>query len=393
MIVPTLSTVIFLLSVQKGSQSWSEWILTSPPMQTIGRLSYSWYLWHWPFIIFAEALFPQISILGRMCAAAASLVIAGLTFRYVENPIRFNTFLASRPKTSLLLASAVIGFLVGASTAIMRYADRKGSTPEMLAIEKAKSDIAEMPRDKCVALSHSSNVLTCSFGDLESSTHVVLFGDSHAIQWFNPLLNIASSHHWKLTTVVKSGCSAADLPADHETGATRACSSWRREAIATMLRMKPSLIVLGSAANKPLPHSGGPHWAISGEQWRNASARTWESLTEAGLRVAVLRDTPRFRFDVPSCLGRATQQRLLQISCDMDLEEMFNPEIVDVERNLASKNSKVHLIDLTNYICPNGACAPKVGSLVTFRDADHLTGRFAESLAPRLEPLLLHALS
>jgi peptidoglycan/LPS O-acetylase OafA/YrhL len=58
-------------------------------MQWTGRLSYSWYLWHWPFIVLAVLALNSDSVPIRTGAALASLGAAYLAFRFVENPIRF----------------------------------------------------------------------------------------------------------------------------------------------------------------------------------------------------------------------------------------------------------------------------------------------------------------
>ena len=59
-------------------------------MRWIGRLSYSWYLWHWPFIVLAVLALNNDGTPVRMTAAALSLGAAYLAFNLVENPIRFS---------------------------------------------------------------------------------------------------------------------------------------------------------------------------------------------------------------------------------------------------------------------------------------------------------------
>ena len=63
-------------------------VLSKPPLQLLGAYSYSWYLWHWPFIVFAGVLFPSITVYGKIGAAIASLGVAGLTYSLVERPVR-----------------------------------------------------------------------------------------------------------------------------------------------------------------------------------------------------------------------------------------------------------------------------------------------------------------
>ena len=65
-----------------------------------------------------------------------------------------------------------------------------------------------MRRDECVTLGGSATVRTCTFGEPTAAINVVLFGDSHAIQWFDALKEIAQARGWRLTTMLKSGCPA-----------------------------------------------------------------------------------------------------------------------------------------------------------------------------------------
>jgi hypothetical protein len=71
------------------------------------------------------------------------------------------------------------------SQAALAFAERLSRIPELKEISDAGNDIARLPRNQCVTLGNSPELKTCAFGDLDSSTHVLLFGDSHAIQWFD----------------------------------------------------------------------------------------------------------------------------------------------------------------------------------------------------------------
>ena len=65
-------------------------MLGLPPMQAIGRISYSWYLWHWPVLMFAPLLLGHpLGLAGRLAAVLVSAGLAVLTLRLIENPLRF----------------------------------------------------------------------------------------------------------------------------------------------------------------------------------------------------------------------------------------------------------------------------------------------------------------
>jgi peptidoglycan/LPS O-acetylase OafA/YrhL len=68
----------------------SRWVLASPPMVFVGKISYPLYLWHWPLLAFtwvACGSFPPAYLIQIM--VAASFVLAWFTYRFVETPARF----------------------------------------------------------------------------------------------------------------------------------------------------------------------------------------------------------------------------------------------------------------------------------------------------------------
>ncbi|MFI0721653.1 SGNH hydrolase domain-containing protein [Streptomyces sp. NPDC021224] len=63
-----------------------------------------------------------------------------------------------------------------------------------------------MYRDGCHVGYASTKAPDCVYGDPRSDTEVVLFGDSHAAQWFPALERLAGERHWKLISLTKASC-------------------------------------------------------------------------------------------------------------------------------------------------------------------------------------------
>src|SRR5581483_10650388 len=80
-------------------------VLGARPLTWLGDLSYSLYLWHWPLIVFAGALAPGVRW-AAPAAAAASIVPAWLSYRFVENPIRRSPRVQGR--RALAIAAACV---------------------------------------------------------------------------------------------------------------------------------------------------------------------------------------------------------------------------------------------------------------------------------------------
>ena len=380
---PVLATVAALIGCAHQPTRGANLLLGSPPLQTLGTLSYSWYLWHWPFLVFAAALFPGISIAGKVVAGIASLGVAAIAHHFVENPIRFNKYLVSRPALTLSLAAILTVCSFATAMLFIQVGKRAGNRPDMRAITAAAEDIGTMPRQQCVVLGESADVLSCRFGNPASSTQLALFGDSHAIQWFNPLRHIAETRGWGLTTFVKSGCPATDVnPRAGSTKFSENCAAWRKAAMREIVALHPSIVIVGNYTRYP--------GSDNVDAWREATKRTLRVFADSGVRVAVLHDTPSFPMNVPTCLARVTRHQWYRDrSCDMKRSTALNDEIADAEKIAARDLPGVRLVDMTDQLCDDDVCRTVQRDLVMYRDDHHLTGRFAETLAAPLEARLL----
>jgi hypothetical protein len=377
-------------------------LLSTTPLQLFGKLSYSWYLWHWPILVFATVLVPTISVAGKLVAAAVALGIAAMSYQIVERPIRFHSWLLKRPYLSLSLAAAVTLCTLGFAWFSMGVATELAKAPQFKIVKSASADIGRLPKHKhCISKTEeSAEVKTCNFGDGASGIHIVLFGDSHAWQWFDPLQRAAETNRWKLTTVVRNDCPAFEIRGT--TYATRqlgqharydaACKEWRRAAIAHILTLQPTLMVLGSATSH-LGQQKDPVGMLtppSLEELRDGTRRTLKALN--GLRVMILRDIPHFPYDVPTCLARSLRRSEgLETSCEAHQSMALNPSVYESERAGAWGLPHVHFLDVTDLLCPMDRCKPVHGDIIVYRDQDHLTGSFADRLMTVLA-LALHTI-
>jgi peptidoglycan/LPS O-acetylase OafA/YrhL len=391
-LAPVLGTMIALVAGVELPGRGVGILLNSAPLQFLGKLSYSWYLWHWPFLVLSKALLPNISMVVKAGVAVVSLLVAAITHHFVENPIRFHPYLIARPSRAIYLAISITVFSLAAATLCMEYAGHLANTSEMKRITAAVDDIAAMPRQECVTLGESPEVKTCEFGVAAGATSVVLFGDSHAIQWFNPLRGIAEAKGWKLTTVVKSGCPATDTKPPGSTAGFRAnCDKWRADAIRKIVSLRPTAVLIGNASEY-LDRQDKP--GISIEEWRAATARTLHALVAGGTRVALLRDTPRPWFDIPTCLARSLRHSWYPGgSCAMEESTVVDPAIFDAEKAAARDLQNVYFIDMTDQLCYNEVCSAVQNGEIIYRDESHLTGSFADRLRPVLEQRLLTILN
>jgi len=387
---PVVGTIVALIAGTEHAKQGVGKMLSSAPFQLLGRLSYSWYLWHWPLLVFSAALLPNISLAGKIAVAATSLAVAGASYHFVEHPVRFYPSLLKRPTLTVCLAAAVTLFSLGAALLTMRFAGQLAIEPKMQTITAAINDITRLPKQECISGVESSEVKMCHFGNTSSTINIVLFGDSHAIQWFNPLEQIAKSNGWELTTVVKSACPAFDFrPPAFTPGKAAACASWRTEALQRIVGLHPAIVLLGNLTTSlGLNSRNNGSSTFELDDLQDGARRTLQALT--GIKVVLMRDTPYFSYDIPTCLARSLRHSWYPGgSCEAERSNVLNGAVFESEQAGARGLTNVHFIDVTDRICQRDICRPVQGQTLIYRDHHHLTGAFADSLIPALEMKLV----
>lgn len=109
-LLPVASTVAVLVGGTNSPRGVA--LVSNRGMVVLGDTSYSWYLWHWPFIAFGVMLFPDIGSIA-LYTAALSLPVSLLTTKYVENPIRFSPSLSGWQSWSILGGSVALVVGIG----------------------------------------------------------------------------------------------------------------------------------------------------------------------------------------------------------------------------------------------------------------------------------------
>ena len=139
-------------------------MLAIRPMRWVGRLSYSWYLWHWPLIILAVLAIGNDSVPVRTSAALVSLGLAYIAYRLVENPLRFSQSLIRSSRRTFLVGLAITGVTIGTAGAVWEIAAR--STPASYA--ELQSAALKVFFPVCAPAKTPQGISYCAGGDLSS---------------------------------------------------------------------------------------------------------------------------------------------------------------------------------------------------------------------------------
>jgi len=384
--VPVLATLAVLQGGAGAPDSLGARVLTWRPLQYVGGISYSLYLWHWPVLMMAREMFPNDSAAVRAACIALSMVLAAITRVTVENPIRFNSFLGSRSLLSLGLVGLSMTICIGGLAA---WWVALNHSAQFRKFNEARNDIPSFYRTGCMADLGDPNPKLCFFGELTNpESTVVLYGDSHAAQWFPAMKVIAESRHWKLVTIIKAACSPMNIRILRDARAIEACERWRKLTVAAIQEIHPDTVIMSSSS---LYQQRNSPRLIDASDWEKGSRDTFLAIARHGIALRFIRDTPHADYDVPPCLAQLAWNG--HATCPpLNRTAALSPDIYQAEVRAAADIANVRIIDMSDAICGGDSCETEQGDLVKYRDSDHLTSRYAESLAGALQTQLFQSL-
>nr|WP_269328543.1 acyltransferase family protein [Kineosporia babensis] len=398
--------------------------LKLPFLQFIGARSYSWYLWHWPVLVIAPyVLGHEFDTTEKLLAALVALGLACIGYSMVEQPLRNHDQLRAKPLQAGTFAVALTALTVGLALLVpalparqsqgeglatsltldgpasanyellssrLRTAAQASKLPKNLepALDQAADDEPAISSNGCfVAVLESRSPQHCEKlgapkGKGKKRSTVVLFGDSHAAQWYPAMEVLARKHRWRLAVFTKVMCTPAevDLYAEAFRGSYRTCNAWRQDSIRRINALKPALVVMTSIADHMDLVEGNDD--VDGT-W----AEGWAATTQRfkGTDLVFLADTPAAQENVPECLSQhpkkvsACAQSPQQAAGSQQRERIAE----------AVGRAGARVVDPLPWFCGDTTCPVVVGNTLIYRDDNHITGAYARLVAPLLAEELL----
>ena len=317
-------------------------------MRWVGDRSYSFYLWHWPALVIAAAVWRTPSGWSGLLLAAAALVVSDLTYRFVENPFRTMTFFKPKWRGIALYPASValLGLVVwGTHAQLVREASEPQAAITTSSYGQEDGEEAELSDDPSIAIVEASVLAAqngqpipnplkpdalslvetddpvaadlgeceyfgipdpmplCPLGDADGDKTMVLVGDSHMRHWIPALSKIAEQQGYRAYYFVLQGCTPAlvqpvtplkDAPDEdcvffHE---------WTQQQIE---ELRPDLVVMSTDTQFEY---------VDDEGERTEDNQEIAALIEQGMvdrieatrsryagRIVVIGDVPRLKFD------------------------------------------------------------------------------------------------
>ena len=396
-LIPTVATAIVIASGVNRNPFSFESIFGKGIFQFIGKISYSWYLIHWPIFVVFLLAGNRMDISNQLAIILISFLLSIVSFYVIENPIRHNQSFKSSLKNTyilgislILIVSSVCGGLIYFKT---KSLESITSQPQkQVVVDKTEAEVVQKVKeglelktlpsnlvvplekvstDKAGGCIYSEKTITvpiannekCYFGDITSDKKIVLLGDSHSNQWVDPLSTISEKYKYKLIQYSKSGCPMTDTKVVDKTLNRDyfECYSWRDEA-------KPDLIITTSFVY-------GKDDVEGYDDYLNKISR----LTK---KVVVLIDNSIPKEDVPQCLS--TNPTAIN-NCNI-IEKDTTRWMIN--KYLSFNKNNIQVLDTTDLFCYKKVCPAIIDNIVVYRDGSHITNSYAKYLGSVLESKL-----
>lgn len=402
---PTLAAAAIIVAGRSGSRFGVDSFLTWRPLVALGDNSYALYLWHWPLLVLALAAMGLSSpnLWQGLAIVAVSVLLAVLTTRFVERPLREWHWPQRRAWRTAVVIAACGAVLAGPVTlwqshmvadeaaaasqpreltpgAAALAPENAGKTtpdakiiPAPGAMKNEWADIDGLCTDKNIP---SDPLLA---GCLQNSRpdpvvkRIVVLGDSHAQQYMAALGPIAKSHGWEVVTLLKGNCRFGGESTERDAD----CNAFNKASSDYVLEHKPDAVfTVASLTLKDAPYETEVPQYLEGIK----------PFTDAGIEVVGIRDNPRFNMNMPECVQKKGPHAA---DCNVPLQESLAASSpLDDYRG---KVPRLHLMDMSDFICADRTCPAVVGNVYVYKDDNHLTKTYVQSMIPMFEGRLLAA--
>lgn len=432
--VPVLGAAAVIIAGRTSGPLSLNWLVDWAPVQWIGKISFSLYLWHWPvFLVFVQIVGHKPYWWQAVILVLVSLAFAHVSWRFVEEPVRQWKRLKVSPAPAWIAGTVATLVAVAVAFAPTLRVDAitkeqkelaaellSGDKPEFAAgawdplVTKAEGDTLDAgdpdsPGGRLVtdeersgelptALTYGSVIIPtpveaekddtpgegcftrfsdtytprCVMGKEDGKKTIAVMGDSHARMLAVQLEEMAKEHDWRIITYTKASCPMSLEPRELANPEDR-CVKPNKKSIEQVLEDKPDVIITQNYSASTFRGD-----AVDGFE------RAFRELQKSGAQLVVVRDTPIPSQDDDVALPRTCVSENMEHpeACDVSVEQSL---LDDPAVEAAQRLDDVYLMDLTDYFCTKDTCPVVVGNSLIYRDGNHVGDTYLKSLIPVLE--------
>ena len=402
--LPTIGAVLLLASGLGNERAPLIRMLASRPAVTIGVLSYSWYLWHWPLTELARTLpVGQDSLWKDVASSAIALGLSIPTYLFLERPMKaLRRADITRPFGGRIVAGGVAGSALIALLALLlaRSPAYQGGALQAINLGEPSEPTTGCQAGTKLRFSHIKPCVVGAAGD----PSVMFLGDSHALM-------MTQAAEWSARAVGRTAAVLGlttcpplrGVEVDYFT--RRVCAASNEEVLA-WVRSERAHPIVGAVLTA--------RWSYYNEQdtpagdanlpwllWSDPTRRDeggYAKFLAGGLidmikalspdrRVLIVGPVPELKHPPANCLLRLqlTKQPLQSCAVDRAEVERRRRDAVQTLQRVVSMFPNARLIDPLDALCDRDRCWPFGPKGVFYRDNDHLNPLGTEVLYRHFE--------
>lgn len=365
-VLPVMGTVMLIATINTWPPFLND-VANSRLFQWLGEISYPLYLWHWPLLVLPSTYFARpLAVYERILAIIATIILADLTHRFIEEPFRKTKTIPTLVFKRTVIIT-IVSLMIG-TTIFFSSSDKIDVSGINGAVSLAEIKARPLVYDDgCHANYSQTQSAKCEYANIKSQKTIVLYGDSHAAQWFPALVEIATRSGYKLVSLTKSACPSVDTVRLDQGGFKMSrCHQWRISSIKRIQQIKPDVLIMSSFQYFSQP----PRFSDREKWWNDGQRKLLTQVSNASPHLIYLTDTPHPLRDIPACLANYSISK-----CNT------------TQRSENLSISGFEVIDPNSWLCSRVCPAVKDG-VVAYRDASHISVDIAIALIPRLTQAL-----
>jgi len=387
---PTLGALCIVLFAQHTR--YVSQLLSATPLKYIGDVSYSWYLWHWPVIVFCQILAPGNKFL-LVLTGLLSIIPASFSYHFIENRFRHQrrqtaTF-PFRTLSISIVSQTVVACLViaGASTAYgLKLQTLTGADGSWAYKAGCQATEGMYPPDTCII-----------YG-ADATNTVLLIGDSQAGSLSDGVKAATESLGAGLAVWYNDGCPVFPRPTLERTD----CEAYLKALPELINRLDPSIIVIANKST--LYTTGGAQrggltiakpdgqlprtYSESIDVWIKGLEMQFGSAPFKGRQILLVHQVPPSKPVSPTLINRNRKNYTFNINSDLDRNQLIKNELSSL-----SKFSNITFLDPAETICPKGSCTIAENGQTFYSDEFHLSPIGALRLQDQLAAAISKALT
>lgn len=377
-LIPTLSAILIILA---GPSAWiNRHLLSSKLAVWFGLISFPLYLWHWPLLSFTRVIESQVPSIGlRTLAILLSIVLAWMTYQFIERPFRFGG--QQKFKVAGLVMTMILVGSAGYSTFLKDGFEYRASIQGYV---NNKNELVRTPAkdDACLEYIGFKNPLFpyCRYTNANSQQTIAVIGDSHAHVAYPGIAEYLKDKGKNTLLLANSACPPF---IGSTTGNTQieqdACKNRVQQLLATVKQhqdiQKVFIFTRGPiymTGREPLARNKAhlSSKVIPLNEFTTAAEITFKQLAQNGKQVFYITENPELSFPAESCLSRPFKSSSKNCAIQKN-------SVLQRQRDYLmafNRLSNVKVINSLDTFCPQQSCIlfDDRGALL-YADDDHLS--------------------